>query len=87
MFFFIFNIIKYNGDKMKNKNIELTLFISVLLISLFGVIMIYSSSNVWAEYKYNDPYKYLKNQGLFFIIGIIFMIIVCCPKIIIVFFI
>ena len=61
---------------MKNKRVELTLFISVILISLFGVIMIYSSSYIWAEYKYNDPYKYLKNQSLFFCIGIVLMIIV-----------
>lgn len=61
---------------MKNKKVELTLFISVILISLFGVIMIYSSSYIWAEYKYNDPYKYLKNQSLFFCIGIILMVIV-----------
>ena len=61
---------------MKKKSIEITLFISVILISLFGVIMIYSSSNIWAEYKYNDPYKYLKNQALFFLIGIVLMNIV-----------
>lgn len=61
---------------MKNKSIELTLFISVILISLFGVVMIYSSSYIWAEYKYGDPYKYLKNQALFFIIGIFIMIFV-----------
>ncbi len=61
---------------MKNRNIELTLFISVILISLFGVLMIYSSSYVWAEYKFHDPYKYLKNQFLFFVAGIILMLIV-----------
>jgi len=61
---------------MKNKSMEITLFISVILISIFGVIMIYSSSYIWAEYKYTDPYKYLKNQGLFLIIGIILMLIV-----------
>lgn len=61
---------------MKNKSMEITLFIAVILISIFGVIMIYSSSYVWAEYKYNDPYKYLKNQGLFLIIGIVLMIVV-----------
>lgn len=61
---------------MKNKKVELTLFISVILISLFGVIMIYSSSYIWAEYKYNDPYKYLKNQSLFFCIGVVLMVIV-----------
>ncbi len=61
---------------MKNKKVELTLFISVILISLFGVIMIYSSSYIWAEYKYNDPYKYLKNQLLFFLVGTVLMITV-----------
>ena len=61
---------------MKNKSMEITLFISVIHLSIFGVIMIYSSSYIWAEYKFNDPYKYLKNQVLFFVIGIILMIVV-----------
>ena len=52
------------------------LFLTVFLVALIGLIMIYSSSYVWAEYKYNDSFKYLKNQGLFFIIGIILMIVV-----------
>ena len=43
--------------------------IAVIIISLFGTLMIYSSSNVWAEYKFNDPYKFLKTQGIFLIIG------------------
>ena len=38
--------------------------------------MIYSSSYVWAEYKYGDALKYVKNQGLFLIIGIILMFII-----------
>ncbi len=38
--------------------------------------MIYSSSSIWAEYKFNDPYKYLKAQTIFLILGIIIMIIV-----------
>ena len=38
--------------------------------------MIYSSSSVWAEYKFNDPFKYLKSQSLFLIVGIAIMIIV-----------
>ena len=39
------------------------LLIAVIIISLFGTLMIYSSSYVWAEYKFNDPYKYLKSQS------------------------
>lgn len=51
------------------KKIDKLILISVIIISLFGLLMIYSSSSVWAEYKFNDPYKYLKNQGIFLIIG------------------
>ena len=38
--------------------------------------MIYSSSYVWAEYKFNDPFKYLKSQGLFLLLGYIIMYII-----------
>lgn len=55
------------------KKMNLNLFISCIVLSLFGLLMIYSSSNIWAKYKFNDPFKYAKNQGLFLIIGIIAM--------------
>ena len=37
--------------------------------------MIYSASYVWAEYKFNDPFKFVKHQTLFFIIGLILLFI------------
>lgn len=52
------------------------LIISIVLLSLFGLIMIYSASNVWASYKFNDQYKYLKMQGLFLIVSYILLFIV-----------
>ncbi len=55
------------------KKCSLIIIISVFLLVLFGIIMIYSSSYIWAEYKFNDPYKYLKQQVLFAIIGFIIM--------------
>ena len=58
------------------KKIDWTLLISVVIISIFGILMIYSASYIWAEYKYGDALKYVKNQGLFFIIGLILMIII-----------
>lgn len=58
------------------KRFNMPLFISTILLSVFGVIMIYSASYIWAEYKYNNPYKYVINQGIFMIIGIILMIII-----------
>jgi len=35
--------------------------------------MIYSSSSIWANYKFNDSFHYLKYQGIFFIIGLFLM--------------
>jgi cell division protein FtsW len=46
------------------------LLLVVIILSVFGIIMIYSSSNIWANYKYNDPYKYVKAQIIFFAISI-----------------
>ena len=51
------------------------LFISVIILAIFGCIMIYSSSYIWAEYKFNDAFKYFKNQFVFLILGSILMYI------------
>ena len=58
------------------KKVDLILVIAVILISILGVVMIYSSSYIWAEYKFNDPYKFLKAQSIFLIIGLILTYIV-----------
>ena len=55
------------------KNINYVLLGSVIILSLFGLLMVYSASNIWAEYKFNDPIKFVKNQGLFFIVGLFLM--------------
>ena len=60
---------------MKKKHMDYFLFISVILISIFGIIMIYSASSIWAEFKYQDAFKYVKQQGLFFVIGILAMML------------
>ena len=57
------------------KNIDYKLFISVIILSFFGCLMIYSSSYIWATYKFNNPYKYFINQFIFFIIGTVLMLI------------
>ena len=53
--------------------VNYTLVISVIILSLFGLLMIYSSSYIWAEYKFDDPFKFVKNQGIFLIVGIVLM--------------
>lgn len=55
------------------KKMDIGLFLAVIILSLFGLLMVYSSSAIWADYKFDDPFKYVKSQGMFLIIGIIFM--------------
>jgi cell division protein FtsW len=50
--------------------ISITLFLTIL-----GIVMISSSSSIWAEYKYNNPYKYTIHQSIFACLGLILMII------------
>lgn len=58
------------------KNLGLYLFLVTMILIVFGIIMIYSSSSIWAEYKFNDAFKYVKNQALFAFIGTFVMIII-----------
>lgn len=50
---------------------SLLIFLSAFLLSTFGLLMIYSSSHIWSEYKFNDPYYYVRHQLIFFFIGLI----------------
>lgn len=59
-----------------NKYIDKYLFCAVLLFSIFGLVMIYSSSYIWAEYKFNDPFRYVKLQGVFLLIGTFLMLVI-----------
>lgn len=54
---------------MKTKKIV----ILTLVIVLFGLMNVYSSSHVWALYKYNDALYYIKRQAIFACIGILAM--------------
>ncbi len=60
---------------MPRKKFDKILLITVLALVAFGVFMVYSSSSVWAQYKFNDSYKFLKNQALFYVLGILGMVI------------
>ena len=60
---------------MKNR-IDKILIAAIIILSIFGIIMIYSASSIWAEYKFNDSFHYLKYQSVFFLIGIIIMFVV-----------
>ena len=62
---------------MNNKNLtqNFMIFIPIFLVGL-GIIMIYSSSSIFAAEKFNDNAYFFKKQALFGISGIICMILV-----------
>ena len=53
------------------QNRKYACYITILTIILvaFGIFMVYSASNVWANAKFNDPFYYLKRQSLFALLG------------------
>ena len=55
---------------------DIKLLITVIITCLFGIIMIYSSSNIWAEYKFNNKYHYFILQSIFFALGTVLMLFV-----------
>lgn len=62
--------------KDKKRKLDVLLFIAVILLITFGLIMIYSASSIWAEYKFHDSFKYVKQQSLFIVIGIALMVMI-----------
>ncbi len=58
----------------KNENRpDYILLATVLGLLLIGVIMVYSSSKVWADYKFSDVLYYVKRQTLFAGVGVVAM--------------
>ena len=55
------------------KRVDYLLLIAVFIISIFGLVMIYSASYVWADYKFDNPYRFIITQGIFLILGYVIM--------------
>ena len=49
---------------------SLLIFLSAFFLAVIGILMIYSSSSVWSDYRFGDAFHYVKHQGLFFLIGL-----------------
>ncbi len=60
----------------KNKQGDVLILILAIVISLIGILFIYSASNYQALSTYNDKFYYVKKQGVGFVIGVILMVIV-----------
>lgn len=55
------------------RNKRLLIFVVMSILVFIGLLMIFSSSYIWAEYKFGDSLKYVKQQGIFIIIGYIIL--------------
>lgn len=55
------------------RGINKVLLITVIIIAVFGLVMIYSASSIWSEYKFNDAFHFVKMQGIFFGIGLVLL--------------
>ena len=58
------------------KHVDFTLLITIIILAIFGIICVYSASNIAAKYKYNDEFYFFKRQLLFLVIGFILMFFV-----------
>ena len=56
------------------RKIDLPLFLSVAVVTLFGLFMIYDASSFIAFRDFNDKYSYIKDQSVWAVLGLIGMI-------------
>jgi cell division protein FtsW len=57
------------------KKLDIFLLVAVIIMGIFGIVMIYSASYIWAQYKFNDSFKFVKSQSAFFLIGLVLIYI------------
>ena len=55
------------------RNKRLLLFITMSILIFIGLLMIFSSSYIWAQYKFGDSLRYVKQQAIFIILGYIIL--------------
>ena len=58
------------------KKIDKWLLLPIIILSIIGLLMVYSASNVVGKANYNDSLYYFKRQLLFMCIGYIIMIVI-----------
>ena len=58
------------------KKMDFILLIDILVLVAFGLLMVFSASNVVANYKYSDAFYYFKRQLIFGFVGIFLMYVI-----------
>jgi cell division protein FtsW len=55
--------------------IDYLFLLSVLALSVFGTLMVYSAGYAYADFRYNDAYYFVKRQTVWLIAGFIIMVL------------
>jgi len=58
----------------KLEEYDLLLMLMAIALTCFGVVMVYSSSNIMAAKRFHDGFFFLKRQGLFAVLGFTLML-------------
>ena len=57
----------------QKKNFDFWIILFPIILSLFGIVMIYEASNVAAFRDFGDKYHFIKDQFTWFVIGIVML--------------
>ncbi|NGP44343.1 stage V sporulation protein E [Bacillaceae bacterium SIJ1] len=61
---------------MKKNTPDFFLFTVTMLLVAIGIIMVYSASAIWADYRFEDPFFFAKRQLLFAGLGVVALFLV-----------
>jgi cell division protein FtsW len=63
-----------HGKRVQKKHFDLLLFFGVIILTLFGLFMIYDASSVIAYRDFGDKYHYMKEQAVWIVLGFVGML-------------
>lgn len=60
----------------QHAQVDYLLLCIIFTLLVIGLVMVYSSSNIWADYKYADPLFFIKRQLIFAGLGVVSMLFI-----------
>lgn len=64
-----------NFSRIREKSFDVTLLVSVLILTSIGLLMVYSTSSVYSLETYGDPSHFLKLHSLYLFAGLSIMVL------------
>lgn len=66
----------FKKDKKNNSSLDLVIILVVLALCIYGIVMLYSSSQIYSTNMYNDDMYLARKQAVIMLVGIVVSIIV-----------